>query len=128
MFKLMLIVVALLAFRVPDRGAKLYYVLLLMLETAALGVFMARDWSLFYVFWEMTLIPLFFLIERLGGAQRRVMDFGVSRFEFRAQGDNRALHVTGIRLRQREFFFDGRYFGNHHAVNRGSPVEPARTG
>jgi NADH-quinone oxidoreductase subunit M len=67
----LLIVVALLAFRVPDRGAKLYYVLLLMLETAALGVFMARDWSLFYVFWEMTLIPLFFLIERLGGAQRQ---------------------------------------------------------
>ncbi|MCK7577478.1 MAG: hypothetical protein MZV65_17865 [Chromatiales bacterium] len=33
-----------------------------------LGVFMARDWSLFYVFWELTLIPLFFLIDRLGGA------------------------------------------------------------
>jgi NADH-quinone oxidoreductase subunit M len=67
----LLIVVALLAFRVPRGSAKLYYVLLLTLETAALGVFMSRDWSLFYVFWELTLIPLFFLIERLGGPQRQ---------------------------------------------------------
>lgn len=51
--------------------ARLYYFLLLLLETAMLGVFMARDWSLFYVFWELTLIPLFFLIDRLGGANRQ---------------------------------------------------------
>ena len=51
-------------------GAKLYFSLLLLLETAMLGVFMARDWSLFYVFWELTLIPLFFLIDRMGGANR----------------------------------------------------------
>jgi NADH-quinone oxidoreductase subunit M len=35
-----------------------------------LGVFMAQDWSLFYIFWELTLIPLFFLIDRWGGANR----------------------------------------------------------
>lgn len=35
-----------------------------------LGVFMAQDWSLFYVFWELTLIPLFFLIDRWGGKGR----------------------------------------------------------
>jgi NADH-quinone oxidoreductase subunit M len=52
-------------------GAKLYFSLLLLLETAMLGVFMARDWSLFYVFWELTLIPLFFLIDRLGGQNRQ---------------------------------------------------------
>ena len=52
-------------------GAKLYFSLLLLLETAMLGVFMARDWSLFYVFWELTLIPLFFLIDRLGGKNRQ---------------------------------------------------------
>ena len=46
---------------------KSYYILILVLETAMLGVFMARDWSLFYVFWESTLIPLFFLIDRWGG-------------------------------------------------------------
>jgi len=51
-------------------GAKLYFSLLLVLETALLIVFTARDWSLFYVCWELTLIPLFFLIDRLGGANR----------------------------------------------------------
>lgn len=50
--------------------AKGYYTLLLVLEAAMLGVFMARDWSLFYVFWELTLIPLFFLIDRWGGKNR----------------------------------------------------------
>jgi len=47
-----------------------YYFLMLLLETAMLGVFMAQDWSLFYLFWEMTLIPLFFLIDGWGGKQR----------------------------------------------------------
>jgi NADH-quinone oxidoreductase subunit M len=47
-----------------------YYILLLLLESAMLGVFMAQDWSLFYVFWELTLIPLFFLIDRWGGKRR----------------------------------------------------------
>lgn len=51
-------------------GARLYFSLLLVLESATLGVFMARDWSLFYVLWELTLIPLFFLIDRMGGANR----------------------------------------------------------
>ena len=52
-------------------GLRLYFFLLLVLESAILGVFTARDWSLFYVFWELTLIPLFFLIDRLGGPQRQ---------------------------------------------------------
>lgn len=47
-----------------------YYVLLLLLESALIGVFTARDWSLFYVFWELTLLPLFFLIDRWGGKNR----------------------------------------------------------
>ncbi len=66
----LLTLVAVLASGSIRRGAKLYYLLILVLEAAMLGVFMARDWSLFYVFWELTLIPLFFLIDRLGGANR----------------------------------------------------------
>ena len=48
-----------------------YYALMLMLESAMLGVFMAQDWVLFYVFWELTLIPLFFLINGWGGKGRQ---------------------------------------------------------
>ncbi|MCK6390720.1 MAG: NADH-quinone oxidoreductase subunit M [Azonexus sp.] len=53
------------------RAGRLYYVLLMLLESAMFGVFSARDWSLFYVFWEATLLPLFFLIDRLGGENRQ---------------------------------------------------------
>ncbi|MEZ5449551.1 MAG: proton-conducting transporter membrane subunit [Thiolinea sp.] len=48
-----------------------YYLLLLLLETATMGVFLAQGWALFYVFWELVLIPLFFLIDRWGGANRQ---------------------------------------------------------
>jgi len=48
-----------------------FYVLLLVLETAMLGVFAARDVILFYVFFEFTLVPLFFLIGIWGHDERR---------------------------------------------------------
>jgi NADH-quinone oxidoreductase subunit M len=48
-----------------------FYAWLLLLETAMLGVFMAFDIILFYVFFELTLVPLFFLIGIWGGPQRR---------------------------------------------------------
>jgi len=69
--------VAVLASGAIRERVKAYYVLLLLLETAMLGVFCARDWSLFYVFWELTLLPLFFLIDRWGGAgrQRAALNF-----------------------------------------------------
>jgi NADH-quinone oxidoreductase subunit M len=66
----LLTLVAVLASSVIREGTKGYYFLILLLEAAMLGVFMARDWALFYVFWELTLIPLFFLIDRWGGKNR----------------------------------------------------------
>jgi NADH-quinone oxidoreductase subunit M len=48
-----------------------YYALLLVLQTGMLGVFTALDIVLFYVFFEFTLIPLFFLIGVWGGQERR---------------------------------------------------------
>ena len=62
--------VALLASERVTTGVKGYHVWLLILEFAMLGVFMARDWSLFFMFWELTLIPLFFLIDLWGGEKR----------------------------------------------------------
>jgi len=62
--------IALLAsFSVTD-GVKGYHISILLLEFGMLGVFMAQDWALFYIFWEVTLIPLFFLIDRWGGKRR----------------------------------------------------------
>jgi NADH-quinone oxidoreductase subunit M len=48
-----------------------YYAWLLTLETAMLGVFLAFDIILFYVFFELTLVPLYFLIGTWGGPERR---------------------------------------------------------
>ena len=67
----LLTLVAVLVSRRMESGARLYFPLVLLLESAMFGVFTARDWSLFYVFWEATLIPLFFLIDRLGGPNRQ---------------------------------------------------------
>jgi len=47
-----------------------YYVLMLLLEAAMIGVFCARDLLLFYIFFEFTLIPLFFVIGIWGGPQK----------------------------------------------------------
>ncbi|PWT90508.1 MAG: NADH-quinone oxidoreductase subunit M [Acidobacteria bacterium] len=49
---------------------KQFYALLLMLETGILGVFMALDLFLFYLFWEAMLIPMYFLIGIWGGPRR----------------------------------------------------------
>ena len=48
-----------------------FYMFLLLLETAMLGTFVARDIILFYVFFEFTLVPLFFLIGIWGHDERR---------------------------------------------------------
>ncbi len=50
--------------------APFYYGLLLVLETGVLGVFSALDFFLFYIFWEVVLIPMFFLIGIWGGERR----------------------------------------------------------
>ena len=47
-----------------------YLILFLLLETGMLGVFMATDFFLFYVFWEVMLLPMYFLIGVWGGPRR----------------------------------------------------------
>ena len=47
--------------------APLYYAFLLALQTGLLGLFASLDVVLFYIFFEFTLIPLFFLIGLWGG-------------------------------------------------------------
>ena len=52
------------------RGLKGYLALLLLLETGMLGVFVALDFFLFYIFWEVMLLPMYFLIGVWGGPRR----------------------------------------------------------
>ncbi len=53
-----------------DQRVKEYLFLFLLLETGMLGVFVALDFFLFYVFWEVTLVPMYFLIGIWGGPRR----------------------------------------------------------
>jgi NADH-quinone oxidoreductase subunit M len=48
-----------------------YYALLLLFEGAIIGLFVSLDLILFYVFWELVLIPMFFLIGRWGGGRKK---------------------------------------------------------
>lgn len=61
---------ALVSFSVTER-VKAYFALLLLLEVAMLGVFVALDLIIFFVFFEFTLIPMMFLIMLWGGENRR---------------------------------------------------------
>src|SRR6202451_3984167 len=53
-----------------QKREKEYYILLLLLQTGMLGVFMSLDFVLFYVFWEVMLVPMYFLIGVWGSDRR----------------------------------------------------------
>ena len=69
---LLSVVAVLVSWESVKQGAQGFYALLLALETGMLGVFAALDIIVFYVFFEFTLIPLFFLIGLWGGPERRL--------------------------------------------------------
>ena len=53
-----------------SKHVKAYFVLFLLLETGMIGVFISLDFFLFYVFWEVMLLPMYFLIGIWGGPRR----------------------------------------------------------
>ena len=53
-----------------NRAEKGYYAMLLMLDTGMMGVFVSLDFFLFYIFWEVMLLPMYFLIGIWGGPRR----------------------------------------------------------
>jgi len=53
-----------------QHGVAGYMAMLLLLQTGMLGVFVAMDMFLFYVFWEVMLLPMYFLIGIWGGARK----------------------------------------------------------
>src|ERR1700754_1252281 len=53
------------------RSVPMYFALLLLFEFTMIGVFAAADIFLFYVFFEVMLIPMYFIIGSYGGARRQ---------------------------------------------------------
>jgi NADH-quinone oxidoreductase subunit M len=82
---------------------KAFYAMLLVLETAMLGVFVSFDLFLFFLFWEIMLVPMYFLIGVWGGARR--IYAAVKFFLFTAVGSLLMLVaiVTLVYLYNRQF-------------------------
>ncbi len=61
---------------------KLYYSMIFLLESALLGIFCAKDMFLFFVFWELSLIPVYFLVSQWGNteARRAAIKFTIASF------------------------------------------------
>lgn len=53
-----------------DKARKGYFILFLLLDTGMMGVFVSLDFFLFYIFWEVMLLPMYFLIGMWGGPRR----------------------------------------------------------
>jgi len=81
------------SFSVSDR-IKPYLMLFLFLETGMLGVFMAIDLLIFFVFWEIGLVPMYFLINQWGSANR---NYASLKFMIYTMGGSLGL-LLGIQL------------------------------
>jgi NADH-quinone oxidoreductase subunit M len=75
------------SFSIADR-VKPYMMLFLFLETGMLGVFMALDLLIFFVFWEVGLVPMYFLINQWGSANR---DYASLKFMIYTMGGSLGL-------------------------------------
>ena len=64
------VIAALSSWNYIQKREKEYYVLLLLLQTAVVGVFTSMDLFLFYLFFEVSLVPMYFLIGIWGGENR----------------------------------------------------------
>src|ERR1043166_5351082 len=53
-----------------EKSLKGYFALLLLLDAGMMGVFTSLDFFLFYIFWELMLLPMYFLIGIWGGPRR----------------------------------------------------------
>jgi NADH-quinone oxidoreductase subunit M len=58
------------AFSAIQKDVKLFYAMVLLIQFAMMGTFLAQDLFLFYVFWETMLIPMFLMIGIWGGERR----------------------------------------------------------
>jgi len=90
-----------------DKNVKGFMALLLLLETAMLGAFVSLDLFLFYIFWELMLIPMYFMIGIWGGKNR--IYAAVKFFIFTAVGS--LLMLVAI------------IYIYYYAVTSGAPVE-----
>ena len=84
----LLTVLAIVASWKTESKPAMWFSMLLLLEVGMNGVFVAMDFVLFYVFWELVLVPMYFLIATWGGPRR----------EYAADRARRRLRNTASRV------------------------------
>ncbi len=83
-----------------EKHVKAYCILFLLLETGMLGVFLALDFFLFYVFWEVMLLPMYFLIGVWGGPRKEYAAIKFFLYTLRRQRADADRHFDAV-LQQR---------------------------
>ena len=68
-------VIILTSYKTEYKNPSAFYSLILVMQMALVGVFVSLDGFLFYVFWEVALIPVYFLSSMYGGARRIPVTF-----------------------------------------------------
>ena len=68
-------IIILSSFAKKYENSSLFYALIMFMQMALIGVFVARDGFLFYVFWELALIPIYFICLMWGGENRGKITF-----------------------------------------------------
>ncbi len=110
--------IALLASLTVSGSVKGYHICLLLLEFGMLGVFLAQDWALFYIFWEVTLIPLFFLIGRWGGKRRHAASLN---FVLYTMGGSVFMLISLLAVSQYDLQHGGSLMSSMHQAAQDMP-------
>jgi NADH-quinone oxidoreductase subunit M len=93
----------------PEHKPKTYYGSFLILQTAVLGVFLAFDFLLFFVFFELTLIPMYLIIAMWGGERRQ---YAATKFLLYTLAGSIFLLLGGLYVYQLHGSQTGRYTFN----------------
>lgn len=110
--------IALLASFSISSSIKGYHICVLLLEFGMLGVFLAQDWVLFYIFWEVTLIPLFFLIGRWGGKRRHTASLN---FVLYTMGGSIFMLISLLAISQYDLEHSGSLMSSMNQAAQGMP-------
>jgi NADH-quinone oxidoreductase subunit M len=103
-----------------DRYVRGYCILFLLLETGMLGTFFALDFFLFYIFWEVMLLPMYFLIGVWGGPRREYA--AIKFFLYTLLGSVFILiALLGF------YFTDVQDFVSHKGTTRAAANQPVHT-
>ena len=97
---------------IPEPGnAKAFLILMLVLETGMNGTFVAQDLILFFVFFEVVLLPMYFMIGVWGGEQRQ---YASLKFFLYTMFGSALMLVAFLAL----FWQDRRHHVQHHRAHR----------